>query len=276
MRRESRHSARTVVQGDRGSVLLAGNARRSPVYEEAQITPPRDEPMKRSPIDPARLWLPAVALVALLVVGHGCAGKQPEVAVAPELRNIAGAWKLNHDESDDPGARLRALQEGRSGGEEGGGARPGRGGWAGGGGRGGRGGGGGAGGGAGPGSGPGGDRGSMQEGLAMLRQATEAFTLSQNDSTVRFASDLGWSRSFHTDGKVIKELAGRGAVKIRARWQGANLVIDRDWGSGVKLDETYFHSSETGQLFVIVSFRAPRMAEPLEFRRVYDRVEVGK
>jgi hypothetical protein len=74
----------------------------------------------------------------------------------------------------------------------------------------------------------------------------------------------------------VKELAGRGSVKLRARWQGANLVIDRDWGGGVKLSETYFRSPETGQLYVIVSFKTPRMSEPLEFRRVYDRVETGK
>jgi hypothetical protein len=106
----------------------------------------------------------------------------------------------------------------------------------------------------------------------MLRQATEAFTLSQADSAVTFTSDLGWSRAYRTDGKPVKELAGRGAVKIKASWQGANLVIDRDWGSGVKLTETYFRSSETGQLYVIVSFKTPRMSQPLEFRRIYDRV----
>jgi hypothetical protein len=214
----------------------------------------------------------ATGLLALLVVCQACSHKPPEVAVAPELRDIAGAWKLNRDESDDPTAQLSALREGRPGEGQG---RPGggRGGWTGGGGRGGMGRGGGGRGGMGPGGGPGGgNAAAMQEGLAMLRQATEQFTVTQNDSTVTLASDAGLSRLFHTNGKAIKEELPRGTVKTKATWEGANLVIDRDWGSGVKLDETYFRSPETRQLYVIVSFRMPRLSQPLEFRRVYDRV----
>jgi hypothetical protein len=212
----------------------------------------------------------AAGLLPLLLFGAACSGKPPEVAVAPEQRDLAGTWRLNRDESDDPVARLRTVQEGRPGGEGEGGDR---GGFPGFGGRGrGRGGGGGRGG-EGMGGAPGGgNRAAMQEGMAMLRQATERLSLTQSDTAVMFTTDLGWSRAFRTDGKTVKEQMGRGTVKIKARWQGANLVIDRDWGSGVKLSETYFRAPETGQLYVIVAFKTPRMSEPLEFRRVYDRV----
>jgi hypothetical protein len=207
----------------------------------------------------------AVPLLPLLFLSFACSSKPPEVAVAPALRDIAGPWRLNHEQSDDPVERLRTLQEGRPGGEEGGSFR-GPGGWAGGGGRG-RGGGGGRGGAPG-----GGNRASMQEGLATLRQATEEFTLAQSDTAVTFTTDLGWSRTFRTDGKTITQQIGRATVKIRVRWEGPNLRIDRDWGSGVKLSETYFRSPDTGQLFVIVSFKTPSLSEPVEFRRIYDRV----
>ena len=61
-------------------------------------------------------------------------------------------------------------------------------------------------------------------------------------------------------------------LKTKAMWEGANLVVDRDWGSGVNLDETYFRAPETPQLYVIISFKTPRISQPMEFRRVYDRV----
>ena len=123
-----------------------------------------------------------------------------------------------------------------------------------------------------PGGGAGGNGAGMQQGLAMLQQATERLTVSQNDSTVTFASDEGWARVFRTNGKAIKEELPRGTLKTKAMWEGANLVVDRDWGSGVKLDETYFRAPETPQLYVIISFKTPRISQPLEFRRVYDRV----
>jgi hypothetical protein len=233
---------------------------------------------RRAVFDPALpSLLAATGLAVLLLFSQACSHTPPEVAVAPAQRDIAGTWKLNRDESDDPAAQLAALRQGRPGEGEGGGegrAGGGRGGWAGGGGRGGMGRGGGGRGGMGGGrpGGAGGNPAAMQEGMAMLRQATEQFTLSQNDTTVTFAYGQGWSHAFRTNGKAVKETLSRGTLKTKATWEGANLVIDRDWGGGVKLDETYFRSPETPQLFVIVSFKTPRMSKPLEFRRVYDPV----
>lgn len=57
-----------------------------------------------------------------------------------------------------------------------------------------------------PGGGAGGGNGAgMQQSLAMLQQAAERLTVSQNDSTVTFASDEGGPRVFRTNGKAIKE-----------------------------------------------------------------------
>lgn len=210
-----------------------------------------------------------VGALALALAGVACSGKQVAVAPPPEASALVGTWKLNANDSDNPEDALGAMQPGAEGQRRGGRGRGGFGGMGGG-----RPGGfGGGRGGIRPGGGSRPNFDAMRAGMQYARRAPQSLTLSESDSTVVFTADGGTPQVFHPDGRTTKEETDLGLkMKTKVHWQGRDLVIQRDWGSGVKLSEAYFRSQDTGQLFVIESLRTPRGSEPITFRRVYDRV----
>ena len=204
-------------------------------------------------------------LMALVVgvVPAGAAAQHPD---------LAGSWKLNQAQSDNPRDQMRGSDS--TGGER----RPrGEGGGEGGGGGGGGFGGGRGGFGGGRRGGYGGGRGMSDEQRARMRQtmdlafhAPSAFTLQQADSAVTVTGEDGQPLLLYADGrKLVQRVDGGGDLEIKAHWQGNDFVVERRVKGGGKVTEDYLRSQDGKQLFVIVGFEGSG-GRSIQFRRVYD------
>src|SRR4029077_5603969 len=109
----------------------------------------------------------------------------------PRTKNLAGTWRLNVDDSDDPSKKLRQARGSQNGGQ-GGGRRGGGmgGGWPGGGGRGGYGGGRGMG---------GGESDSDRQKMQLFLQPGQQLTVSQKDPEIDVADGDDRKFAFYTD-----------------------------------------------------------------------------
>jgi len=211
-----------------------------------------------------------VLIIALAVLG-GTAAR----AARAQHPDLSGHWVFNQGQSDNPRNMMPAGDSG------GGGRLGGRGGF--GGGRGGRmGGGGGGRGGFGGAAGGGRISGGMSDDQrARMRQTMDlAFTapasleIAAGDSSVTLAAD-GDKLVLTTDGRKVRREAkveGEGAVDIKGRWQGNDLVVERSVSGGGKVSEDYLRSSDGKQLYVIVNFDGGR-GRSITFRRIYDPAE---
>ena len=206
--------------------------------------------------------------VCLIVVGT-------VTVVGQETRSrgsdLTGEWVLNRDLSADP----RQSEEGRRGGERGGGPE----------GRGGPGGGrrGGSGGGmrggfsGESGRGTGGDdskmREQMEEAQRLIRDAPTSMVLTYNEPKLAMAAADGRTRTLYADKRQVK--TANGNADLEAQWDGKKLVAETTFGS-IKVVETYAVVESGHQLVVTVKMDAPgggRGGRPNpELRRVYDRV----
>ena len=192
----------------------------------------------------------------LVVVLAALAG----TAVAAQHPDLSGRWVLNKGQSENP----RDMTQGRDSGGGGGGGGM-RGGRRGGGFRGGRGGGGSV----------------SDEQRARMRQTRDlAFStpasleITAGDSSVTLSAD-GDQLALTTDGRKVRrepQADGEGAVDIKARWQGKDLIVERSVSGGGKISEDYMRSIDGKQLYVIVNFDGGR-GRSMTFRRIYDPAE---
>ena len=98
------------------------------------------------------------------------------------------------------------------------------------------------------------------------------FSISQADSSIRFATAWQGPIEFRFDGSEFKQEFDWGALKTKAGWIGRGLVVEREIDGGGKVIERYTLSTTTDQLFVVTRLEmGGRAREPIEFRRVYDR-----
>ncbi len=209
-----------------------------------------------------RTTLLAPALGVLLVAGTA------EVSAAQQ-EGIAGAWTVNHEESDDPREKMEEVRNARGGRMAPGGGRGWLPGGGGGGGRGGR-----------PGGGLGGPAGGLpnpeaiQQEMAMMLRAVGRFDLTLGDSTVTMAYRDRHPLTLYPNGKKWKqEIDPVGEMEFKAEWKGDYLQVERKLRSGMKAKVRYRHFPETDQLLVITEVSGGRLPSKIAFRRVYDRVE---
>lgn len=165
---------------------------------------------------------------------------------APNLQqpDLSGSWVLNYDESDDPRQVMREAME-RSGMRRGGGqGRRGR---------------------------MRGNREQRQGRMGALMEATVAFEIVQDDSSVTFATSGREKLVLYSDGRKVKHsVEGFGTVETKARWKGDKLVVERQMPQGGKVTRTYRISEDGQRLYVMVKLEGGRMPRPIEYRQVYD------
>lgn len=181
---------------------------------------------------------PLVLLFALLTALTSCSGGPgPDEGVRPRHPDLSGTWILNFEESEDPRAQMQRDRPPPPG------ARPG----------------------APPRVNPQG----MRTPMRAILQGQLAFKLVQADSTVTFAAVEGTELVCYTDGRWEEQsVEGLGDVRVRARWKGKKLVLDRELEYDLKISQTYELASDGRQLYVKVKVSGgPRT---IEFRRVYD------
>ena len=168
---------------------------------------------------------------------------------APPRPILAGTWVLNHAQSDNARALLEERRRTTAR------ARPGM---------------------DGPGMGGGMSGGESvgrertQNVIRSVIEAPEAFTITQDDTSVVFVYGKGRTTVLITDGKPLTDnLTGIGYVDTRASWEGLRLVVERRFDVGGRVVEVYAVSRETGQLVVAVEFNSMRTGK-VKFRRIYD------
>jgi hypothetical protein len=187
--------------------------------------------------------------------------------------NLAGAWKLNRDQSDDPRQKVEQASNGGGGGwgqgPAGGGGGWGRpGGW---------------GGWGGPGSSGGGggwNRGGRtpDEGALDMSDFSQ-LTIEQSDSAAKVIGANGrvlaqYDASNGSDKKNTRDAAKKSKENPNtppaARWQGDDLVTTTNGPRGTKTTRIYELSPNGKQLYVTTRLDNPRFNQPVNIRFVYD------
>ena len=201
----------------------------------------------------ARIVIALSAASFLLPGLSGCGGSD----IAPLPPDLSGSWKLNVSQSDLPPTETEDVMidsPRRPGPPEGGYAPPGR---------------------RRPrGPGPGGfNPAEMRERLREMMEGPRQLTISQTDSTLILAGVTGLSRTLFTDGRKRKrELRGVGEVETKARWKDGALMVERKFGNGLKLNESFERSQDGQRLSVLLELHGGPMPRELRFKRVYDLV----
>lgn len=174
----------------------------------------------------------------------------------PEKPNLAGAWRLNQDESDDP--RQRAQQSrGISGG--GGGVGGQHGGW-----------GVGGPGGVGVYHGGGGRNQQAQDQASSMMEEFSQLMIEQTDATVRVkdsGNQLVAQFPMNSDTSNDKD-----AKNNFSQWQSGQLVVVTQGKHGGKITRRYTLSADGDQLYVTTRIDKSGSDQPVMFRFVYDPV----
>ena len=188
--------------------------------------------------------------------------------------SLAGIWKLNRDQSDDPRQRLEQAssaggggwgQQGPAGGG-GWGGRPGWGGWG------------------GPGNGGGGGwnrsgRPISEDGAVDMSEFSQ-LSIEQSDSGAKVTGATGrvlaqYSADSGTKNDSDKDAAKKSKDSLSAppvaQWQGDQLVTRVNGPRGVKITRIYELSYAGKQLYVTTRLESPRFNQPVSIRFVYDR-----
>jgi hypothetical protein len=180
-----------------------------------------------------------------------------------------GAWKLDQDDSDDPGKKMQDARGSGNNGNNGGygGNRRMGGGYP-----------GGGGGYPGGGGGYGGrrpqgesdeDRQRTQELLTPSRSLTIAEA--QKDKEVDAFDDQTRKRAFFTDGRKLQKSKDPNYQEIAAHWDGTSLTTDEKNPGGGKMSRTYELSYDRTQLYETLHMTVGRSNTPLVIRYVYDQ-----
>jgi hypothetical protein len=205
----------------------------------------------------------------------------------PPRTTLAGSWKLNRDQSDDPLQRVRAAESssrGNTGGYPGNG-NPGSG-YPGGGNPGGGYPGGGYPGGGYPGSGyPGGGRrgGYPSGGQQSTGQDIEAnpkmqslihpsglLDLELKSPEIDVTDDVLHKLILYTDGRKLQKSKDESNQEVPAHWDGSRLVSDEKSPIGGKMNRTFELSRDGLQLYEILHIDNGQSDTPITIRYVYD------
>jgi hypothetical protein len=173
-------------------------------------------------------------------------------ATPPSRPNLAGTWKLNKDQSDDPRQKMQASlnqQGGGGGGGMGGGRRRG---------------------------GQGGQGGGMlQEYSQLTITQTDSKTQVIGDSGRILALDSSAANSANSPSSTGSNSSDADANSAPlAQWQGSQLIATEQTRRGTTT-RTYELSPDGKQLYVTTQIDSPRFSQPVTIRFVYDPVKPG-
>jgi hypothetical protein len=191
--------------------------------------------------------------------------KKPQVE---PRKTLAGFWKLNTDQSDDPRKKLeeaRQTKAGSGGGPGGGGTGP-------------RVGvgfpypGGGGNGPYGGGSGPelGGRDTETSERILQQVRPDYSQSVALTDAEVDSTNDQGNKMVFYTDGRKIQKSKNEAVQELAAHWNGAQLVTDEKGPQGRKMSRTFELSSDGRQFYETWRVENGKSGSAIVIRYVYD------
>src|SRR5713101_1371217 len=196
----------------------------------------------------------------------------PPKAPAPDVprtKVLAGTWRLNLDESDDPGKKLQQARGSDSGGQ-GGGRRGGGGmggGWPGGGGMGGRGGMGGGGRGMG-----GGESDSDRQKKNLFLQPANQLTVVKKEPEIDVTDDDVRKFAFYTDSRKVEKSKDPNHQDFDAKWEEYRLVAEGKDPRGNKYERSYEVLEGNRQLRETFLLKVGRNNTEVSIRYVYDLI----
>jgi len=199
---------------------------------------------------------------------------KPKPQLTPEqLRNLAGSWKLNRDQSDDARKKIQeARTENDGGGPYGGhgGGHPG----------------GGYPGGGYPGGGwpNGGHHGGMGSGasdedrqrMRELLEPADSLTIAQKNAEIDLTDDQNRKRVIYTDGRKLEKSKDDNYQELAAHWEGNVLLTEEKGPHGGKLSRSYELAPDGQQLFETLYMQVGRSSSDVSIRYVYDLVPADK
>ncbi|MGA8222770.1 MAG: hypothetical protein WB780_14050 [Candidatus Acidiferrales bacterium] len=183
--------------------------------------------------------------------------------------NLAGLWKLNRSDSDDPRQKLQQANSNSRG-------QGGRGGWGGPNGPGGQGGPGGPTGG-GQRNGRGQDSDGQSEAGSMLTDLSY-LTISQTTASVKVLTDSSHVLAQYPlgdQGSPNTSDNSQNSKTATSQWQGDQLVVVTPGANGGKITRTFEMSSDGSQLYLTTRMEGGRLKQPVVFRLVYDPSNSG-
>jgi len=182
-------------------------------------------------------------------------------AIEPR-KTLAGYWRLNADESDDPRKKLEDAR--RPSGGIGGGGRPTGGGFP------------------FPGSGcngpfggcggggMGGQGGETDERTQDMVRSAYSLNIVLKDPEIDLTDDQGRKLAFYTDGRKIQKSKDDSAQQISAHWNGSQLASDEKSPQGRKMSRTLELSSDGTQLYETWHIENNRSNSTVIIHYVYD------
>jgi hypothetical protein len=186
----------------------------------------------------------------------------------PRTKVLVGTWRLNLDESDDPGKKLQQARGSDSSGQ-GGGRRSGGGmggGWPGGGGMGGR---GGMGGGRGMG---GAESDSDHQKMQLFVQPANQLTVVQKEPEIDVSDDDDRKFAFYTDGRKVEKSKDPSHQDFDAKWEEYRLVAEGKDPRGNKYERSYEVLEGNRQLRETILLKVGRNNTEVSIRYVYDLI----
>jgi len=189
-------------------------------------------------------------------------------ANVPRIKDLAGIWKLNLDESDDPQKKLQQASSSGNG-QGGGGGRPGGGigggGWPGMGGH----------GGGGPRMG-GGESDSDRQKMQIFAQPAQQLTILQKEPEIDIADDYDRKLAAYTDGRKIEKSKDASNQQMDAKWDEYRLVMEGKDPRGNKYERSYEVLDGNRQLRETLFLKVGRNNTEVSIRYVYDLVSPPK
>jgi hypothetical protein len=185
------------------------------------------------------------------------------VANLPRLKNLAGTWKLNTDDSDDPRKKLQQArgtgrsQGGRSGGGMGGG-------W--------------------PGMGGHGGYGGRRQGesddehqkMLLFLQPAQQLNIAQKEPEIDIHDDSDRKFTAFTDGRKVEKSKDPSTQQFDAKWDEYRLVMEGKDPRGNKYERSYEVLEGNQQLRETLFLKVGRSNTEISIRYVYDLVAAPK
>jgi hypothetical protein len=180
-----------------------------------------------------------------------------------QRKTLAGFWKLNLDESDDPRKSMQDARHTNSGGPRGGGGHagigfpfPGAGGGP-------------PYGGRGGGNRSGQDQENAERMQDLIRPA-DSLNVALKEAEVDLIDNRGHALVFYTDGRKLQKTNDGTRQEITAHWDGSRLVSDEKNPQGRKMSRTLELSADGTQFYETLRIDSGKSNSPLVIRYVYD------
>jgi hypothetical protein len=183
-------------------------------------------------------------------------------ANVPRSKNLAGTWKLNNDDSDDPRKKLQQARGGRGqgGGRSGGGMS---GGWP------------GSHGGYG-GRRPGGESDEERQKMQLFLEPAQQLTIAQKEPEIDINDDSDRKFTAYTDGRKVEKSKDPGSQQFDAKWDEYRLVMEGKDPRGNKYERSYEVLDGNQQLRETLFLKVGRNNTEVSIRYIYDLVSPSK